>query len=300
MKRIAIFALAAAALFGSCESKKEKEAQALKDAQTQATLDSLRNALNSSETETDELLSTVEMIQEGFKQITAAEGIVAVQSAKGEGANKEVIMQNMALIQNKLKLNRELLANLQNQLRSSGQSNSALKKQIEDMAADFQAQLNTKSKEMEDLRQQLAEKDLRISEQDAQITSLNQNVSNLSNTNEQQAKTIQKNTEDIARQDAQIHTAYYVFGTKKELREQRILQSGDVLKSNDFNRDYFTKIDIRATKTIKLYSKSASLETNHPAGSYSLSKDAQGQYVLRITNPDLFWSVSKYLVIIVK
>ncbi len=40
--------------------------------------------------------------------------------------------------------------------------------------------------------------------------------------------------------------------------------------------------------------------TNHPAGSYTLEKDAQNQYVLRINNPQEFWSVSKYLVIIVK
>lgn len=90
------------------------------------------------------------------------------------------------------------------------------------------------------------------------------------------------------------------YGTKRELREQRILQRGDVLKSNDFNKDYFTRIDLRVTKTIRLYSKSAKLMTSHPASSYSLDKDAQGQYTLRITNPQAFWSVSKYLVITVK
>ena len=40
--------------------------------------------------------------------------------------------------------------------------------------------------------------------------------------------------------------------------------------------------------------------TNHPAGSYSLDKDAQGQYTLRVLDPQKFWSVSKYLVIVVK
>ena len=73
-----------------------------------------------------------------------------------------------------------------------------------------------------------------------------------------------------------------------------------MLQNKDFNKDYFTRIDLRVTKTIKLYSKSAKLMTNHPEGSYSLEKDAQGQYVLRITNPQNFWSVSKYLVITVK
>lgn len=91
-----------------------------------------------------------------------------------------------------------------------------------------------------------------------------------------------------------------MFGTKRELKEQRILQRNNVLKGNDFNKDYFTRIDLRVTKTIKLYSKSAKLMTSHPAGSYTLDKDAQGQYTLRITNPQSFWSVSRYLVITVK
>lgn len=72
------------------------------------------------------------------------------------------------------------------------------------------------------------------------------------------------------------------------------------MQSDDFNKDYFTQIDIRTDKEIKLYSKSAKLLTNHPEGSYSLVKDAKGQYILKITNPNKFWSVSRYLVIQVR
>ena len=74
----------------------------------------------------------------------------------------------------------------------------------------------------------------------------------------------------------------------------------EVLKNADFNKDYFTQIDIRKDTEIKLYSKSAKLLTIHPEGSYKLDKDEKGQYVLRITDPTLFWSVSRYLVIQVK
>ena len=40
--------------------------------------------------------------------------------------------------------------------------------------------------------------------------------------------------------------------------------------------------------------------TPHPSSSYTLDRDANKQYVLRITNPELFWSTSKYLVVVVK
>ena len=94
--------------------------------------------------------------------------------------------------------------------------------------------------------------------------------------------------------------------TKKELKDQNILtntglfQKKQVLKDGDINKDYFTQVDIRTTKEIKLYSKSADVLTTHPAGSYALEKDDKDQLVLKITNPKDFWNVSRYLVIQVK
>ena len=110
----------------------------------------------------------------------------------------------------------------------------------------------------------------------------------------------------VAEQDKALNTAWFVFGTKKELKDQNILtntglfQKKQVLKDSDINKDYFTQVDIRTTKEIKLYSKSADVLTTHPAGSYALEKDDKDQLVLKITNPKDFWSVSRYLVIQVK
>ena len=281
---------AALTLTVGCDTKKEKE-QA-KDNST-ATIDSLRQALTQSQNESSDLIETLSQIQDGFDQINEAEGRVTVENRQGERANKQAIMENMAFIQRTLKLNRELISNLQQQLRSTSQSDARTKAKLEEMVANFTKQLEDKNKEIDALREELAKKDIQIAEQGEQISNLNNSVNNLSQQNEAKART-------VAAQDKELNTAYYVFGTKKELREQRILQRGDVLKANDFNKDYFTRIDLRVTKTIRLYSKSAKLMTNHPAGSYSLEKDAQGQYTLRITDPNAFWSVSKYLVITVK
>ncbi len=125
------------------------------------------------------------------------------------------------------------------------------------------------------------------------VAGLSQNVSELTAENEAKAAT-------VASQDKALNAAWFVFGTKSELKDQKILEKGDVLKSADFNKDYFTQIDIRTDKEIKLYSKRAELLTTHPAGSYELVKDAKGQLTLKITNPTEFWSVSRYLVIQVK
>ena len=290
-KIILLFAAIALLCAASCSTKKEKEENA-KDPSA-ATIDSLRQALAQTQNESSDMIETLSQIQEGFDKINEAEGIVNVESRQGESGNRQRILDNMAVIQNKLRLNRELIANLQLQLRTSNQSDARTKAKLEAMVENFNKQLEEKNQEIEALRAELAQKDIKIAEQGEQIDALSSNVSDLAQKNEEKART-------VAEQDKELNTAYYVFGTKRELREQRILQKGDVLKGNDFNKDYFTRIDLRVTKTIKLYSKSAKHMTNHPAGSYSLDKDAQGQYTLRITNPQAFWSVSKYLVITVK
>ena len=275
----------------ACNTKKEKEAEA-KDANA-LLVDSLRQALTQSQNESTDLIETLSQIQDCFDQINQAEGRIQLKGENGGMPDKQAIMENMAFIQRTLRLNQELIADLKQQLRNNARTDARSKAKLEEMITNFTKQLDEKTAEVESLKEELAKRDILIAEQGEQINTLNKNVDELNKQNEEKAKTLEK-------QDKELNTAYYVFGTKKELREQRILNRSDVLKSNDFNKDYFTRIDTRVTKVIRLYSKSAQLMTNHPAGSYSLDKDAQGQYTLRITKPQEFWSVSRYLVITVK
>lgn len=288
MKKILYILIAIMTLgLTSCETKKE---QAMVSA---TTADSLSNIITQKENELNDMVSTLNEIQDGFRKINEAQGRISVERRQGEQNRREAIMEDMRTIQQTMQLNAELINNLRQQLKQSSSSNSQLKATLEETVASMSAQMEELQSQIADLRQQLAAKDITIAEQESKIGELKNNVNDLSAENDSRART-------ISNQDKDLHTAYYVFGTKKELKNEKILKDGDVLQQGNFNKDYFTKIDIRVDKVIKLYSKSASLKTTHPAGSYSLEKDAKGQYTLRITDPDKFWSVSKYLVIIVK
>ena len=59
----------------------------------------------------------------------------------------------------------------------------------------------------------------------------------------------------------------------------------------------FTKADLRNVSSIPLNVKKATLMTSHPEGSYTFVKEGKVITELSITNPEEFWSVSKYLVI---
>ena len=281
MKKLFFASLCLAALVG-CQDNKSKV-----DSAVSAERDSLNKVIAQKDNEINDIMSTFNQIEEGLREIGQAEGRISV-ARDGEGASRtQRIAENMQFIQQTMQQNRELIDKLRTQLRESSINGEQLKKTIESLAM----QLEEKDKQLQQLRAELDAKDIHIMDLDEKIANLNTNVSNLSSESA-------KKTETINAQDKQLHSAWFVFGTKKELKEQQILVNGKVLQGN-FNKEYFTKVDIRVDKEIKLYSRSAKMLTSHPSSSYTLQRDANKQYVLRITDPQLFWSTSKYLVILV-
>ena len=283
MKKVVVLALCVAFL-ASCDfsgkSKKEMQSQN----------DSLRTELNTRNAELDEIMGAFNEIQEGFKEINEAENRVNLKGDVIESQSEaDRIKADIRFISDKLKANRDRIAELEKQLNNSKYNSAQLKKALKSLTEELVA----KQQQIETLQTELASKNIRIAELDEAVTDLNKNVEELSAENAEKAKT-------VAAQDKALNTAWYVFGTKSELKDQKILKRGDVLKDNDFNKDYFTKIDIRNEKEIKLYSKRAEVLTSHPEGSYQLVKDNKGQLVMKINDPQSFWSVSRYLVIQVK
>ncbi len=286
MKKLLIYVMMGGAALLSFNSCKQEKVVPSTDNLAQA--DSLQKILDQKDSEINEMLGTLNEIQEGFNEINQAENRVSIVK-DGEGANKsQQIRENIKFISNAMKRNRELIAKLQKQLRESSIHGEQFKTTIENLVK----QLNDKDEQLQQLRSELDAKDIHITELDETINNLNTDVSSLKAESNAKSQT-------ISSQDKQLNTAWYVFGTKKELKNQRIIEDGKLLQSS-FNKSYFTKIDIRVDKVINLYSKSAKILTTHPSSSYTLTRDGNKQYTLRITNPDLFWSTSKYLVVLVK
>ena len=282
MKKLVLFAMCALALASCNDGVKQANLAA------QMQRDSLNSIIAQKESEITDMMATLSDIEEGFREITEAQSRVTL-AKQGEGTNSaQRIRENMQFIQQTMKQNKELINKLKQQVREGSIKNEQLKKIIDNLTE----QMEEKDRQLQALREELDKKDIHIAELDERVADLNSNVESLTEETNQKSQTIDQ-------QDKQLHTAWFVFGTKKELKEQNILADGEVLRSN-FNKEYFTKIDIRIDKEIKLYSKSAKMLTSHPSSSYTLQRDANKQYVLRITDPQLFWSTSKYLVILVK
>lgn len=285
MKKVFLMAIAALMMV-ACG---ERNSNGMTSEQMVKAIDSLQQLNDQKDQELNDLFSTMNDIEEGFRQIDEAQGRVTV-ARQGESTNSaQRIRENMQFIQKTMAENAELIEKLKQRLNSLSIKSDQLTKVVENLTT----QLEEKNAELLLLHEQLSAKDVHIAELDEQVTVLNEDVSNLRDEKRQHEETI--NT-----QDRQLNTAWYAFGTKKELKQNNILKSGEVLQEQDFNKSYFTEIDIRKTKDFKLESRDAKILTTHPKGSYVLERDANKQYVLHIVNPDQFWGTSRYLVVQVK
>ncbi|MGP8215215.1 MAG: hypothetical protein ACLQQ4_06610 [Bacteroidia bacterium] len=105
----------------------------------------------------------------------------------------------------------------------------------------------------------------------------------------------------------EMNTVYYTVGTSKEFKKAGVITKAGgfagigraiELKKN-FNTQYFTQTDMEKLSVIPLNGKFDKLVTNHPISSYTITNNHKSDSLI-IKYPGLFWSISKYLVVVVK
>ena len=259
----------------------------------QANIDSLNVELTQANSEMESLMGLLNEVQEGFQQINEAENRVNVNSAENAPANvKEQVKADLAFIQAKMKENRERIADLEARVEKGDKNAAALRRTVKNLKAELAA----KEEQIAALQAELEAKNIRIQQLDTEVANL---------TNDKNVLTAKNaaNEQVIANQDKAMHTAWYVIAKKKSLKEQNVLtntglfKKGDVMESANVNKDGFTEIDIRKVVEIPVGAKKATILSAHPEGSYELVADAEGMQVLKVLDPQTFWSVTRYLVI---
>jgi chromosome segregation ATPase len=259
----------------------------------QANIDSLNVELTQANSEMESLMGLLNEVQEGFQQINEAENRVNVNSAENAPANvKEQVKADLAFIQAKMKENRERIADLEARVEKGDKNAAALRRTVKNLKAELAA----KEEQIAALKAELEAKNIRIQQLDTEVANL---------TNDKNALTAKNaaNEQVIANQDKAMHAAWYVIAKKKSLKEQNVLtntglfKKGDVMESANVNKDGFTEIDIRKVVEIPVGAKKATILSAHPEGSYELVADAEGMQVLKVLDPQTFWSVTRYLVI---
>lgn len=244
-----------------------------------------------------DFLTAFNEIQENLDSIKTVEKLVTVTSAQpGElkGSQKKQILEDIALLNQLLQKNKELTASLQKKLNGA----NAKVGQLQGMVAEFEkmvASLNT----------QIESKDVEIAQLTQDIQRLNIDVSQLTSQVQQVTQEVQEKTQVIENQTVELNKAFYAMGTVKELTDNNVLEkSGGVLgmgrtlkMRKDFNRDYFSEVDIRSFGMLPLMVKKARVITVHPAESFHITGEKRAD-TLFVDNTQEFWKASKYLLIV--
>jgi len=287
MKKILV-SIMVLALFAGCNTKVKKENETLK-----TVVDSLADLSTLKDSAITYFIESMNDIERNLEIIKEKESIITMNSKANDieqnQSQQDKINEDIQLIYNLLQKNMQTVDNLNEKFR-----NANIKiKEFEKTVARLTKEIEDKNIEINNLKDELIAMNI-------QIEALTTETENLMEENEKKEEIIEQKIDEL-------NTAYYVFGTEKELKANEIITKeggfiglGKIEKlKGDFNTDYFTKIDIREKSLIGLYCKKARLVTTHPAESYKIVGEETVD-ALEILNPEEFWKASKYLVIVIE
>jgi hypothetical protein len=273
-------------LLFACGRSAKKEAEALK-----AQNDSLMAQTMQKDEAINEFIATVNDIQGTLDTIKMKENIINLSTDKAgelKLSAKDQIKSDIISIYALMQKNKQQLDDLTRKLKNSNMKVGELQKLVDRLQKDIAA----KNTEIEILRDKLARLNIVIEE-------TNMRVDTLTGVVKTQGSKLKDQSQTIAAQDAALNTAYYIIGTAKDLKKNGVIGKGDKILP-DFNKDLFTKIDIRKVSEVSILSKRAKVLSNHPTASYKLAGDKKMIQSLQIVDYKSFWSNVKYLVIMVE
>lgn len=258
--------------------------------------DSLVTAAIEKDRQMNEFAGALLEIDENVQRIKEKESIITTNVSSGEYVDPSIrtrINSDIQAIYDLMLMNKEKISELEKHLKASDRKNENLNK----LVGRLNKQLKEKTLEIIQLNELLAQKNIEIADLNFTIDGLQSAIDSLRSTSQIVTRKLEESTE-------MLNEAYYVFGTRKELKEQKIISKEGLpligqqkVLSEGFDTDYFTRIDIREVDSIPLFRTKGKVLTNHPEGSYAMDKTDEGTLVLTITDKEKFWSISKFLVV---
>ncbi|MGQ1784346.1 MULTISPECIES: Cbp1 family collagen-binding glycoprotein adhesin [unclassified Saccharicrinis] len=245
---------------------------------------------------TNDLVNTLVTIDQNLQEIKEKEKLIDVNMGTPEGNSRDIqrrINQDIQDIYKLMLANKEKIAELEQNLQSSGLEN----KNMSNLIGRLNRQLKDKSIEIIALKEQLNTKDIEIASLNFTVEGMTEVIDSI--------RTVKQNTQEVLDSTTiELYAAYYAFGTKKELKEHNVISSEGLplfgkqkVLSEDFNEDYFTKVDIREVENIPLFRPKVKMLTSHPEGSYELVNGEEDTKTVKILDKEAFWSISKFMVV---
>lgn len=290
MKRKIILSALAVLCLTACTSKKEQQMkeQMLRDSFQSVIRDQGNQVetLLAQITEIDDNLNTIASKYDELQTLAIQDGDINQSKAQSIGAKINAIAELLAKDKEKIA---SLEANLSSQ-KNSFAANNRLKTKLEEM-----------NKRVEEQENQIASLTQQLQEKNVALDGLNAEVKKLQAENK-------KNKSVMAELEDERYTAYFIVGTKKELKKAGVIDSKGgfigigktLVLANNGAIDNMQKIDMRNISEIPLTGKKVQIITPHAKSSYSLTGDESKPASIVIESIEEFWRSSRCLVIMIK
>ena len=282
MKNYILIASASLVMMVSCKNP-------LTDEKVIAQRDSLMSVIDERENSVNDFINSFNEVEQNLDLVSSKQNIIVNNSFRDDikATQKDRINKEIKAINELMERNTQKIKDLSGKLNRTDKKNHQLIKTIDFLNDQLTQKYN-----------ELAELNTHLNELNTEVSMLKTYVDTLSTVNMAQMQTINSKTKEL-------HTSYYIVGTSKELekahlidKEGGLLGMGKTSKlSENLDRNMFVQIDYTETTNIPVNSKHMKIVTTHPSDSYTLDKTDKLVNSITITNPEKFWSASKYLVV---
>ena len=257
---------------------------------------------------TEQMQSAFQRIGQNLAEIGQREGAIqqGFESAGEEGLEnpEEAIEREIAKIEQLIAENEQIINDLNLQVEERDQQLAEYDKTVNGLnsrVSQYKAEVAQLVAEKKELGENLAKAESQNQDMQVVLASKQEEL-------QLRHETIKTQEQQLQKQDQELHTAYYIMGPFKELRDKGVMEKeGGIIGiaaakevKDDFSKDEFIEVDIRHTPLIPVFSKDAELASIHPSGTYEWVEGEGNPHWLRITDPQRFWESTKYLVIVTK
>lgn len=225
------------------------------------------------------------------------------------------IRSNLDLIQGKQKnlfdktANPEMLSATDPNIVTDIQELGKLLNDNQSKIAKLKAEIKNNNSQMNAFEEMIISLSEEVEMKNMEIFQLQQEMENMDAAFGELFEAFKETNETLETTTNELNTAYFAYGTKTELIENNVITTeGGFIGlgknkelADNFNKGYFTEVNIMDLNEVPLGFDKVEMVTTHPSGSYELKSGNDGQISkLIINDPKTFWSVSKYLVMVVK
>jgi len=233
--------------------------------------------------------TTLNQIEDNLEAIRERENLItrrAAESLEGQQDQAGQIREDILRIGELMRQNRVLIDRLNRDLSVSSLN------------------LQEAGRTVERLTRVIGDKELEIQVLREEMARMSQEVDGLVAAMDTLADREREKAQLIEEQTRALNTAWFLVGSRQQLLERDvIIREGGFLGIGrttrlkpGFDKEGFTRLDLTRTTRIMLPREEVSLLSLHPEGSWAVeTKD--GQAVLVITDPESFWSATRYLVV---